>query len=94
MKLRIISMNCRGLGNSQKRKDVLNYLNGKHANICCLQDTHFVPEIEYAVKLEWSGNCLFANKHSNARGVAVLFDKNCQCEVKKQICDKKVITWL
>ena len=82
-------MNCRGLGNSQKRKDVLNYLNGKHANICCLQDTHFVPEIEYAVKLEWSGNCLFANKHSNARGVAVLFDKNCQCEVKKQICDKK-----
>ena len=31
-KLKIISMNFIGLGNSQKIKDVLNYLNGKHAN--------------------------------------------------------------
>lgn len=30
----------------------------------------------------------FANKCSNARGVAILFDVNIQCEVKKQICDK------
>ena len=73
---------------SQKRKDVLNYLNAKHASICCLQDTHFVPEIESVVKQEWDGTCFFANKCSNARGVAILFDVNIQCEVKKQICDK------
>ena len=81
-------MNCRGLGSSQKRKDVLNYLNGKHANIYCLQDTHFVPDIESVVEHEWGGTCFFANKCSNARGVAILFDTNIQCEVKKQICDK------
>lgn len=56
-KLKIISMNCRGMGNSQKRKDVLNYLNAKHASIYCLQDTHFVPEIESVVKQEWDGTC-------------------------------------
>ena len=61
-KLKIISVNCRGLGNLQKRKDVLNYLSGKHADICCLLDTHFVPEIESFVKREWGGSCLFANK--------------------------------
>ena len=87
-KLKVISVNCRGLGNSQKRKDVLNYLSGKHADICCLLDTHFVLEMESFVKSEWGGSCFFANKSSNARGVAILFDKKFQCEVKRIVCDK------
>ena len=47
--LSIITMNCRGLGNAQKRKDVLNYLKSKHYDICCLQDTHFISDFEDSI---------------------------------------------
>ena len=40
----ILSLNCRGLGERCKRKDLFNFLKKKDANIYCLQDTHFVFE--------------------------------------------------
>jgi exonuclease III len=39
--VKILSVNCQGLGNIVKRTDVFNYLKKKQCNIYCLQDTHF-----------------------------------------------------
>ena len=41
----ILSMNCRGLADVEKRKDVLHYLKKKKYSIYCLQETHFSEEI-------------------------------------------------
>lgn len=76
-------MNCRGLGNSEKRNDVLDYLKAKRFQICCLQDTHFVVEEEAAIKRFWGDNCFFSHKASNARGVAILFGEGVQFHVKQ-----------
>ena len=51
--IKIMSLNCRGLGNTQKRKDVLNYLRQKKYSIYCLQDTHFTHELENHIRSEW-----------------------------------------
>ena len=38
-KTNIYSMNCQGLRNNNKRKDVINYLKSQSMDILCLQDT-------------------------------------------------------
>ena len=75
--IRILSFNCRGLGNLSKRQDVLSYLKTKKAQIYCLQDTHFVPQLQSSIIQEWGGKCFFSFKNSQSRGVGVLIADNC-----------------
>ena len=74
----IVSLNCRGLGNHDKRCDVLEYVKSKKFQICCLQDTHFIVDDEANIKRFWGDNCFFSHKTSNARGVAILFGEGIQ----------------
>ena len=39
--LKIVSVNCQGLGDFKKRKDVFQFYRKLGCNILCLQDTHF-----------------------------------------------------
>ena len=55
----------------------------KDANIYCLRDTHFVFEWEEEILKEWDGRGFFSYKASNARGVAILFDKNTNFVIKR-----------
>ena len=68
-----ISMNCRGLANDKKREDILLYLKSKSYDVCCIQDTHFTPEIEIEIRREWGGSCFFSYHTSSSRGVAIFF---------------------
>ena len=43
--IKILSVNCQGLGNYGKRRDVLNFLKAKKSDIYCLQNTHFVEDL-------------------------------------------------
>ena len=52
--IKIISVNCRGLGDFEKRKDVFNFLRKKNFHIYCLQDTHFIKENELRIRSEWA----------------------------------------
>lgn len=38
--VKILSVNCQGLGDIAKRRDVFNYLRSLKYNLYCLQDTH------------------------------------------------------
>ena len=85
--LSFVSLNCRGLGDRKKRRDVLNYLHQKNFSIYCLQDTHWVPEIEPFIKAECNLNGFFNHYTTNARGVAILFANNVDYKVKNVRCD-------
>ena len=78
-----LSLNCQGLGDLEKRRDVLNYLRGKKMNIYCLQDTHFTEQIEPYVEAQWGYKCFFNSYKSNARGVAIFFNNNFEVKVHK-----------
>ena len=75
-------MNCRGLGNQAKRRDVFHFLKSKKYSVYCLQDVHFDKEMENIVKNEWGPDCYFSSFKSNARGVATLFNNNFEYKVK------------
>lgn len=51
--LKVLTLNCQGLGDINKRKDVFNNLKSKNCNIYMLQDTHFTKEDENIIKTQW-----------------------------------------
>jgi exonuclease III len=85
----IASMNCRGLANAQKRRDVFHFLRKEDYCIYCLQDVHLTKEMESVVRAEWGLNCYFSSYKSNARGVAILFNNNFEYKVNQLKFDTK-----
>ena len=86
--LKILTVNCQGIGLLPKHTDVLHYLKEKGCQIYCLQDTHFSPGVdEKYVRSHWNGDCYFSSFKSNARGVAILFTKTFEYKVHKCIND-------
>jgi len=73
LKLKIITLNCRGLGNVDKFRLLLNKLNKfmtKHNIIALLQETMIVDE-SY-VKMAWRGNSIVTPGLGNSKGCKTL----------------------
>ena len=70
--VKICSVNCRGLGEYRKRKDVFNYLRKLDCNIFLLQDVHCSQEKVNSFRNMWGSDILVAPHTNNSRGVAVL----------------------
>ena len=79
--LRIISANCQGLRDINKRTDVLNYFADARPDILCLQDTHWLTEDKKLIKTLWEGECLINGSQTNARGVAILINKTFEYKI-------------
>ena len=74
--LKIASLNCRGLGEFTKRRDLFHFLREKKLSVYLLQDTHFTTEVEERVRREWGYDAFFSSFASNSRGVAILINNN------------------
>ena len=74
--IKILSMNCQGLGDPQKRKDVFHFLKQKQFSIYLLQDTHFTSREENFIRSMWGFECFFDSFSSQSRGVTILFNNN------------------
>ena len=75
-KIKIISLNTRGVRNVLKRRKVWNYLRAQRADICLIQETHGANNDNFMWANMWGNKCVFANGNTNARGVAILFNKH------------------
>ena len=67
-----MSINCRGLTQQQKRRDVLNYLRGSSADIIFLQETHLSEHSIPFFNSLWPGRCYHSCKTSNSGGTTIL----------------------
>ena len=85
--LKICSLNCRGLGNFKKRRDVFNKLRGDGYNIILLQDIHCEVGKEDTFRNSWGKDILIAPYSHNARGVAIL-SHGIEAEYSDIIADK------
>ena len=74
--LKVLSANCQGLRNKNKRIDVLNYLKETGAGIICLQDTHLTEQDIQLTKKIWNNEVYLWGKKTNARGVGILINNN------------------
>lgn len=89
MNIKILFFNCRGLGEDKKRIDVFNYLKSLKCNIYCLQDVHFLENMQNKTKSQWEGNVIFNSNNSNSRGVCILFNDNFEYKILQEKRDQK-----
>ena len=68
---------------TKKRVDVINYLRNKNPHILCLQETHWINDDEKFIKNVWDGECFINGNRTNARGVAILLNKNFEYSIKR-----------
>ena len=87
-RIKICSLNCQGLGDHIKRRDVIKYLRKSNYSIICLQDTHFSKKKnERLIKNEWGHKAIFNSLYSRSRGVAIFFNNNFEFEIIKTYTD-------
>ena len=55
----ILSMNCRGLADVEKRNDVLHYFKKKKYSSYYLQETHFSEEMHSLITSKWGYKSIF-----------------------------------
>ena len=67
------SLNCRGLADVNKRRDVLNYLREKKYSIIFLQDIHVTDQDVGILRAQWAGYCRLLRALINRTLEAVLF---------------------
>ena len=73
--LKILSVNCRGLNNKNKRLSVFQYLHNLKHDIYCIQDTCFTPDMYQNIYSEWGSEIYLSYNSSKSRGVSILFSK-------------------
>ena len=86
--LKILIVNCQGLGDINKRRDVFKILKAKKYNKYFLQDTHFVIKDENFIKTQWVSKAFFCSYESNSRGVAIFCNDNCELEINAEYKDE------
>ena len=85
----ILSMNCRGLADVEKRNDVLHCLKKKKYSIYCLQETHFSEEIHSLITSKWGYKAYFNSCTSSKKGLAILINNNFEFTFVKLVTDDK-----
>ena len=81
----LLSFNVRGINNKKKRLSVFRWLNKKQADVIYLQETYSSQGCEDQWQKEWGGNIYFSHGTNHSRGVATLFRKGFDCEVKRRL---------
>ena len=68
MDLKVASLNVRGLGNKEKRRETFNWLRSKRFSIYLLQETHCTNNFMQQWTSEWGYQALFSCCTSNKAG--------------------------
>ena len=75
-RIRVVSLNVRGMREVVKRKRIFKYLKKYDADICLLQETHCKDKNEeHLWGNEWGNKVIFSNGTTQSKGVTILFNK-------------------
>ena len=87
--IKIGSLNVRGLGDKNKRREVFLWMKKKKYQIYFVQETHCTPEKEKLWEAEWESECKFSSYSSTKAGVAILFGNNFDYNIEENIADEE-----
>ena len=83
----IITLNVNGLNVPTKRHRLAECIQKQDSYICCLQETHFRPNIQTKVR-GWK-NIFHANGRQKKAGIAILISDQIDLKIKKITRDKE-----
>ena len=87
MDLKIASLNVRGIGNKEKRREMFNWLRAKQFSIYLLQETHCTNNLVQRWTTEWGYQSLFSCCTGSKAGVSILFNNNFAFQIIKTFTD-------
>ena len=87
-KLRIESLNVRGLRDKDKRFDILDRAKQRHADIILLQETHWIEADYTYIREDWNIEVLIAGNSTTSNGTAILLNKTFEYKIHKTIMDQ------
>ena len=76
--IKIASVNVRGLGGQEKRRDVMHHLRNMNFDIIFLQDTHLTERKVQFLNSLWRGRTYHSCFTNISRGTSILIDKGLQ----------------
>ena len=91
--VKVLSLNCRGLRDNNKRCQIFRWLkkiqNGS-SSFVFLQETHSLKSDEKKWEKEWGSKVIFSHGSNNSQGVAILFPVNTTFEysLNNTECDR------
>lgn len=81
-KVKLVSLNARGLKNKLKRNTIFNYLKSQNIDIACIQESH-ITEKEIGVwEKQWGGKIVFQAGTNHSKGELMLISKHFTGTVK------------
>jgi hypothetical protein len=80
-RIKIISMNVKGLKGEGKRRKVLKWARKKKFDIMTMQESHFEDKDKNDWKEIWDGTILYSSGTNRSKGVLTLINKNTEHEV-------------
>lgn len=79
----VVTFNVRGIRATKKRRAIFRHLHVNYPDsIISLQETHSSDAVETYWRAEWGGDIYFSHGRENAGGVAFLFPRNTQFNVR------------
>ena len=79
--IKVLSANCQGVRNQEKKKNVLTYFKENKVNILCLQDTHLIENDIPELKKLWDAEIYLCGSKTSSLGVAVFLNNNFEHKV-------------
>lgn len=74
-KVRIVSLNVRGLKNKLKRQSILQFLKGKKYDIVCIQEAHVTSAEANTWEKQWGGKIIINEGTCRSKGEMILISK-------------------
>ena len=85
--LKIASVNVRGIGNDNKRRETFNWLRNYKQSIYFLQEAHCTDSNTDKWRSEWGYKALFSCCSGSSAGVCILFNNNFNLDILKTFSD-------
>ena len=86
-KLRIESLNVRGLRDRTKRCDIFDRAKARHTDILFLQETHWTEADYTHLKDDWNIELIISGTSTAAKGTAILLNKTFEYKLHDTITD-------
>ena len=85
--LKILTLNCNGIADKLKKRDIFDRIRNTNCNIYFLQETHLKEDDEDLIRASWGYDVVVAGNSSNSGGTAVLFKNNFEFQITRTLKD-------
>ena len=83
LEVNLASINCRGLSELKKRRDVMQFMRNQEHDVLFLQDTHLTKESCKYFNCLWKGKSYHSCHSNRSRGVSILIKHSLQHDLIK-----------